>query len=316
MLRRLLLLLAPVCLGTAPPVDFAAIRSVDARMGAIAHRLLVANAALCRERAPAPGLVLHALGQYGERAAAERAFGFATPVAVEAVVPGSPAARGGIAEDDGLVAVAGTPVTGGAAGAADRDAASAAIEAQPADAPLRLTLRRGGQERAVTLDPLPGCRSRVEVLLGPGMSATADGLTVQVSVGFLARYDDAQVAVIVAHELAHNILRHRARLEAAGVSRGVLKEFGRNGRLFRRTEEEADRLGAHLLRNAGWDPAGAVAFWRDHGGEIDHGLFRARTHAASPERARVIAAEVAAIPARAPVPYLPPLLGTRDDPLQ
>jgi len=161
-----------------------------------------------------------------------------------------------------------------------------------------------------------GCASSFEVLLGPGFDASADGRLVQVGVRFLERYSDDQVAVIVAHELAHNVLRHPDRLTAAGVNRGLLKEFGRNGRLFRRTEDEADRLGAILYRNVGWDPAGAVAFWRDHGREIDRGLLRARTHAGAQARSRSIAAEVAAIPKAAPVPYVPPLLATRDEPLQ
>src|SRR3546814_17247433 len=53
--------------------------------------------------------------------------------------------------------------------------------------------------------------------------------------------DDAELAAAIAHELAHNILRHRARLDAAGVDRGLAKQFGRNARMFKQTEIEADR---------------------------------------------------------------------------
>lgn len=305
-----------------PAATFAALRSVDARMATIAYRLATANAALCREIVPVPGWAIHSLGQYdaGLRDAARASFGFEAPIAVEAVVAGAPAARAGVAANDSLVAVNATAFAatapGNAATSTARDAAAALIARQPPASPLRLTLARDGRRRDVAVAASPGCASQFEVLLGPGMDASADGRIVQIAVGFFERYTDDQVAVVVAHELAHNILRHRARLDAAKVSRGLLSELGRNGRLFRRTETEADLLGMHLLRNAGYDPRSAVAFWRDHGGDIDGGVFRSRTHPASSARAQAIAAEIARIPANAPTPYLPPLLATRDAPLQ
>jgi len=322
--RGALLAAAMVFASAAPAsavgIDHAALRTVDARMAAIASRLAVANTPLCRELVPVSGLVLHALQQYApdEREAAQRAFRFETPVSIEAVVPGSAAERAGVRADDGLMAVNGRPVATdpavGAASAASRDAAQAMLNGS--DGALRLTLRRDGRDRTVTVAAPRGCASSFEVLLGPGFDASADGRLVQVGVQFLERYRDDQVAVIVAHELAHNILRHPDRLTAARVDRGLLREFGRNSRLFRRTEEEADRLGAILYRNAGWDPADAVAFWRDHGREVDRGLLRSRTHAGAQARARSIAAELAAIPHDAPMPYVPPWLSSRDEPLQ
>lgn len=310
-----------LALATADPAYFDAVRAVDARMAAIGYRLATANAPLCDALAPTPGLAIHAIAQYapGERAGARAAFGFAAPVAVEAVVPGSPAASAGVLPDDGLLAVAGDPVTAAippAASAEPRDQALAAIARQPSDRPLALTLLRGERPVRVTLAASPGCRSGFEVLLGPGLQASSDGRIVQVSVRFFERYRDEEVAAVIAHELAHTILRHADRLEAAGVKRGLLAEVGRNGRLFRRTEDEADLLGAHLLRNAGYDPQVAVRFWRDHGGEVDRGLFRARTHRSARVRAERIAAELAALPAEAPIPYRPPILATRDSPLE
>ena len=174
----------------------------------------------------------------------------------------------------------------------------------------------GGGQVTRTIAASPGCRSNFEVLLGPGLDASADGSIVQVGVRFFEKYDDDQVAVVVAHELAHNILEHRARLDAAKVDRGLLSEFGRNGRLFRQTEDDADTLGLYLLRNAGYDPQIAVRFWREHGGDVDGGLFRSRTHRSSSARAQRIADAIARIPADAPMPYIPPILATRDQPLQ
>lgn len=300
---------------------FDALRQVDGRMAAIAYRLTTANAPLCRSLAPTPGWAIHSLGQYDPalRDQARASFGFETPIAVEAVVPGSAAAKAGVRAGDSIVSVDGRPIGSGAPGkdasSAARDAAVEQIAGLPADRPLAVELMRDGRTRAVTIPASPGCRSAFEVLLGPGMTASADGRIVQIGVRFFERYNDDEVAVVVAHELSHNILRHAARLEAAGVKRGLLSEVGRNGRLFRLTEDQADLLGAYLLRNAEYDPQIAVRFWREHGGDVDGGLFRSRTHPSSSARAKALEAAIATMPAGHGF-YAPPLAAEADRPLQ
>ena len=322
-LRRLVpiaLVLGGASSAPDPAATFAALRAADLRLATIGYRLTTANVGLCRRLAPTPGIAIHALGQYdpGLRDAARRTFGFETPVAVETVIAGSAAARAGVIADDSLVAVDGeafaSVTPGPVAGSAERDAAAALLARQPTRAPLRLDLLHAGRRRTVIVPASPGCRARFELVLGPKMTASSDGELVQIGVRFLERYDDQQVAVVVAHELAHIVLDHRARLETAGVSKGLFAEVGRNGRLNRRAEDEADLLGAHLLGNAGYDPRAAVAFWRDHGGDVDGGLFRSRTHASSKARARAIGEELGRVPPNAPRPYLPPVLTTRDQP--
>lgn len=300
---------------------FDALRQVDGRMAAIAYRLTTANAPLCRSLAPTPGWAIHSLGQYDPalREQARASFGFETPIAVEAVVPGSAAAKAGVRAGDSIVSVDGRPIGSGAPGkdasSAARDAAVEQIAGLPADQPLAVELMREGRTRTVTIPASPGCRSAFEVLLGPGMTASADGRIVQIGVRFFERYTDDEVAVVVAHELSHNILRHAARLEAAGVKRGLLSEVGRNGRLFRLTEDQADLLGAYLLRNAGYDPQIAVRFWREHGGDVDGGLFRSRTHPSSSARAKALETAIATMPAGHGF-YAPPLAAEADRPLQ
>lgn len=315
-----LLLAAPAAQASLPvkPSFHEALRAADLRLAAIGHRLAVANAPLCDRLQPGLGVVVHAVNQYGagERDAARRAFGFETPVAMEAVVPGAPADRAGVRADDSLVAVGGVPVVGGGEGITDRDRALDLLEAGTPDGVVPLTLRRGGATRTVTVQPVPACRTRFELLLGRGFYAGSDGRVVKLGERFFERYADQEIAVIVAHELAHAILRHRERLNAAEVDRGVLKEFGRNGRLFRRTEVEADELGVHLLANAGYDPFAAARFWRTRGGDIDHGIFRARTHPSSKARADALE-RVAREIADKPRPSTPAaLLATREQPLR
>lgn len=296
--------------------DLNALRAIDLRLATIAHRLVIGNVALCRERAPATGLVLHAATQFDSATAeaARAAFGFATPIAVEAVVADSAGARAGVLPDDGVAAIRETALTAGATqpSSADRDAALGVLEKQ--HTPVLLDIVRSGMRRRVTLAAPIGCRARFEVLLGPEMLAQSDGTVVQIGVRFLERYRDDETAVIVAHELAHAILRHTDRLEAAGVKGGLLGEIGRNARLGQRAETEADVLGVALLHNAGYDPASAARFWQAHGGDIDGGMFRSRTHPATAKRVAAIQAAAAAIPT-GERPYLPPVLAERDRPM-
>ncbi len=328
LIRRLLPLLlltaaSPVRDAPPPPAFFEALRAADLRLATIAYRLTTGNAALCDRRQPQIGMPIHALTQYGPsaRGAASKAFGFEAMIGVEAVVPGAPADRAGIRPNDSLVAIddaaqPGLPKADAAEAAADRDAAEATIAGSAPDRPMRLAVLRGGRRIAVTVQPVAGCRSRFEILLGSGLDASADGSVVQVGETFFEDFTDAEIAVVVAHELSHNILRHRARLDAAKISRGMLAELGRNGRLIRETENDADMLGIYLLANAGYDPMSAPAFWREKGGEVDGGLFRSRTHASSKARADVLevaARAIAATPAR---PIIPPVLATRDVPLR
>lgn len=320
-MSRLLRLLLPLALLAAAAPDtratFEALRGEDARLATIAWRLATANAALCRDQQPGTGVVLHAIDQYaaGDADAARSVFGFAAPVAVEWVVPASPAARASVVQNEGVVAIAGTPLTAPTEArdtSATRDAALARLAALPVRAPVSMTLTDQGRTRHVSIAPVPACRSEFEVVAGPKLGASSDGHVVQVGARLMETYGDDDVAVVVAHELAHTILRHRARLEAAGVKWGLFGEFGRNARLFRVTETEADVLGAFLLRNAGWDPHNAVRFWQGPGRQVDPGMFRSRTHPSPKDRAAVIADALAATPAGAPLPYLPPILEQRD----
>lgn len=317
------LLIAPLLLGAAPadPAADAAVARADAMLARIGWRLATANVTLCDRRAPTPGWLIQAVDQYLPQPlpAGTKVDGFPTPVAVALIVPGGAAAGAGVAAGDGLVAIAGTPAPqppSGPPSTRTRDAAMALVDAQPADRPLAVTLRHGETDRSVTIPARPGCRATFEVVPGRAMTADADGQVVRIGVRFFDRYDEAAVAGVVAHEMAHIVLHHRERLEKAGVSWGLFSEFGRNGRLFRRTEDEADLLGAALMRNAGWDPRAAARFWREHGGDVDGGLMRSRTHASSKVRAAAIDAAAAAMPPPGQGVHRPPVLATRDQPLE
>jgi hypothetical protein len=298
---------------------FTAIRAADTTLARIGYRLATANADLCDRQEPGLGLVLHTPDQYSRdlRAAATRYFRFDGPVGVEAVIEGSPAADAGIRADDALLAI-GTAQFAPAdpeveATTAPAVRVAAQLAALPPGQVVDVQGRRGGAPYTTTVRPVPACRSRFEVQIGTEWTAKADGEMVQIGAPFLETYPEDQLAAVVAHELAHNILRHRERLSAKGVDYGMLSGFGRNVRYFRQTELEADILSVSLLTNAGYDPEGAVRFWEDFGPKRAGGILRSRSHPAWADRLATIRHAIAELGTTRP--YRPALLATRDQPL-
>lgn len=291
------------------------LRAQDERLLRIAQPILAGNLPLCDRTMPRLGVALQSTDQYG----AGEHPGFAAPVAFAAVLPESAAAEAGIAPNDGLLAVNGQPVAKRPELEASplRDSAFAAIAEHKGDEPLVLEVVRGGERREVVLRTPAECRILAEILADGGATARSDGRVIQISRGIAARATDQEIAVIFAHELAHSILRHRDRLSAADVSKGLGGEFGRDRRLNREAEVEADRLSVHLLANAGLDPASAPAFWRSSlGRRLGGGLFRSRVYPSPEARAQQLENEIAFYLAGGPPSFPGHLLVGRDRPLE
>jgi hypothetical protein len=327
MILRLLLAITACCsvaLSSTARADgddlFEAVRQADLRVAAIGWRLATANAALCDRLEAGTGLQLHTLDQFdsGQREAAAAHFHFATAVAVEGVIAGSPAERAGVRPDDSLVRVGSVDIAAlaGKPGTTDRlVAAQLAIAALPAGSPIQVDVIRDGAPLSLTLQPVTACKSRFELELNNGYTASADGTMVQIGSGFLDGYPDAQLAVVIAHEFAHNILHHRDRLEARGVDYGLLAGFGGNVKYFRQTEIQADLLSAYLLTNAGYPTDAMLAFWKRFGPSKAGGILRSRSHPAWRDRVATLEAELAKIAALSARPIVSPLIAERDQPL-
>lgn len=204
----------------------------------------------------------------------------------------------------------------GKPGSTDRlVAAQHALAALPMNTPIVVEALRAGKPVRVTIDSVPICRSRFELRLANDFRASADGSMVQISSAFLETYSAQQVAAAVAHELSHNILRHRDRLEVRGVSFGMLSGFGANVKYFRQTEIQADLLSVYLLANAGYDPNASIAFWKAFGPSKAGGIFRTRSHPHWRDRVRTLSAEIGKVAAHPERPIIPSLIAQCDQPL-
>lgn len=293
-------------MAAAPADDEAALKdllALDLRVATIGARL--ATGGLCDARLSNPGIVVQDIDQYAAalRPAARRALQLGDAPTIVAVLPGSAAEAAGLAAGDEILAVNGIPSPGTRKGRsfARVAATEALIEAGLARGGVRLRVRRNGTARELAVPSVTGCASRFQLQPGTKLNASADGVYVQVS-GALVEFTrrDDELALILAHELAHNILGHKAVLDAAGVSRGLFAGMGRNGARIRQTEAEADRLALYLMARAGYDITIAPAFWERFGRKADpilsdgtHAGWRARAAAAEREIARIEALRAA-----------------------
>lgn len=127
-----------------------------------------------------------------------------------------------------------------------------------------------------------GCPTKVTLIQDDVINAWADGTGIRLTTGLLARCrSDDDLALVLGHEMAHNLLRQRQRLEDnGGGASGLLPANEKGVKKFHEIEEEADRFGVNLVMTSGYDLAGAAAFMD---GLLDRSIGDSETHPA-PER--------------------------------
>ena len=179
--------------------------------------------------------------------------------------------------------------------------------------------RIGARIRAAVGADMPGAQWEFVVFASPQLNAFAlPGGKVGVYTGLLElATDDAELAAVIGHEIAHVTLRHGAERMSnqmlaglAGAAVQVGSEGHRDGEWARlagaaaiggtvlaysRTHEsEADRVGLRYAARAGYDPRAAVAFWRKmmarNGGPQPTFTKYFSTHPLSQDRIRAIEA--------------------------
>ena len=304
-MRRLIFLLFVLLLPMAAQAgELTKLRDMDARIADITHRLALASAAICPDKAPLTGLLVQDEGQYAPewRDEARSELGLSDAPTVTVVVPGSAAAQAGLKAGDQILSIDGKPTprsNGTAASYRVTEASIALLAAELVDGSARLSIQRQGKPAEVSLPAEQACRANVELLPGKRLSASADGKTVHVSTALatFAGSDDA-VAVPIAHEMAHNILKHPQRLDAQGVRRGLFAPLGKNRSAIRATEEEADVFAAFMLARAGYDLDAALDFWRRYGDKTDLGPFNDGTHPGKKARLELARQTIAEIRAK------------------
>ncbi len=231
---------------TAQPVDD--LQRDDARVQTIGWRLSSANAPYCQRAAPGIGLLLGDVQTFADPALARTVYGLSGDVAVAAVAAGSPAEAAGLAANTVVTAIAGVPV--GPAPPRGNWGRFLALQSRleqtaAKDGKVSLTL---GDGRVVTVPAAPSCGVRF-IVDDAKDNAAATRSQVRIGREAMDRLgdDEAMIAALLAHELAHAALDHET----------VLGTGRRSTAAVRRTEREADRLSVWILANAGYPPEAA-----------------------------------------------------------
>ncbi len=277
--------------GPAPRGDLRrgldSLQTDDARLLTIGWRLARANVAYCAETAPSLGLQLLDVQSFARPADVRAALNLSGDFAVEAVATDSPAATAGLRAGDNLLSIDDAALIDQPPVAPGSYQRLAAVQARIDRARTLRVVTAGAAARTITVAPVSTCRSRFELLTsGSGASADGDRVTIARRLLALAQNDD-EAAFLIAHEFAHNVLRHSAWLARVGKSSANVKA----------TERSADRLALWLMANAGYDPTQAPVFMERWGRRKSGPLYFSTTHDHWKTRVALIGTELSEIDA-------------------
>lgn len=151
------------------------------------------------------------------------------------------------------------------------------------------------------------CYYHFKIAEGDELNAYADGKHVVVYNGMLRfLQNDEELAVVLAHEVAHNLMAHPqsatnnamvggllgiaadALAGSQGIdSQGQFSKLGMNAGVISYSvpfELEADYVGLYIMSRAGFDIAKAPGLWRRMSLENPQGIYNSHTHPTNAER--------------------------------
>lgn len=255
-----LLLQAPA---SAAPVSVRTLAAQEAEVATIAHRMAIANPGACGRPEMMTGLILHDLTQYepAQRHAVSGAFSLNSGFGVLQLVPGSAATRAGLQIDDEIISVGNARVEDPVSVARSKksfrrmEGMSARLQSRLPYGRVPLLVRRKGLLHRVDLQGERGCGGHLSLSQSSTLNAWADGKHIVVSTAMtkFARSND-EIAFVIAHEMAHNILGH---MHGQNVSQGI---FGTGNSRSKSIEIEADSYAVGLMSKAGYRPQAGVTF--------------------------------------------------------
>ncbi|MEE9139700.1 MAG: M48 family metallopeptidase [Alphaproteobacteria bacterium] len=295
------------------------------RVQTIAHALLERNADLCQaDTVHSIGTILANKLSFGDdyEETLARVYRFGEGANVFALADRSPAAEAGLEVGDALVSVNGWPVPTGKE--APKRVTAKIAELANDDPNLRFVVDTPAGRRQATVRAERVCAYKVRVLQRDDVNALADGNNIAVTSGMIRFADsDVELATVVGHEMAHNLMDHIDKqmgnamigllldILLAGVGVNTQGVFSDLATLVysKEFEAEADYVGLYLMARAGYPVEDAPRFWRRmaivHPGSVKSGL--AASHPPTPERFVAMEKTVAEIGAKqvAAVPLMP-----------
>lgn len=125
--------------------------------------------------------------------------------------------------------------------------------------PVTLGIDSRGSHQQVDVYAIPVCPVHIERVEHSGINAMADGATIRITSGMLEflRSED-ELAWVLAHELAHNVMEHSQSARLEDALEAMLRSDQVQGALVEKPtrmqrEIQADRIAADMLANAGFN---------------------------------------------------------------
>lgn len=322
------------------------------RLDDVAYPLLKAAVPLCTKAVGSMSGIrfanVHSFKK--EYRAAARGLGFTDTLAIVGVTKGSVADRTGVKPGDRIVGIGGAAAPSGPNAAvtfvkqlSQRPVAKAGV-GQPSGEVVHLTMRRAvaeesgtGTSSEIPLE-LPSdtvCVYNAVAVKDDILNAYADGKNVVITSAML-RFTgaDDELAVVIAHEIAHNAMGHidakkknatfgailGAIVDIAAATQGVSTggDFASLGAQFgamtfsQEFEREADYVGMYILARADRPIAKAPDFWRRMAQESPGSIKFASSHPTTAERFVRLESAVAEIEQKraAGAPLMPEMKAT------
>lgn len=276
-----------------------------ARVDNVAFHIRAANRNFCKRATPQIGL--HATTarslprRYRSYAGDVLSMSWTVPTAIS-VADDSPAALAGIAPGDQILTFDNTPLPATGTGKwiarwLDRHR----------ERPIQVLVRHGGADTLRTVYPVMACAIPVQFVSDQKTNAYTDYTKIVIQSGILrVAHNDAELALIVGHELAHVNMGHYrkklfnrvvGRIGGAVIDGGLLLGGIYTGQTFSRYfekvgrrafsvgfEREADYVGAYYAARAGYDISDTAKVWRAMALENPNDIRFATTHPTTPAR--------------------------------
>ena len=252
----------------------------------VGYHLKKANMDLCPVTNKEAGYETASLSDFSrrEREAARTGLGIDHRLTVLSVATDSPGEKAGLRKGDYLTAINGEDLK------FDRAAAKRLNRVVKDGEAYTLTVFRDGEFLDMQIVPEPVCGYGIGLVSSDAVNAYADGNAVFVTTGMMRFIqDDAELALVVGHELGHNTMRHMrskttnillgslagsvlgAALGAGAQVSSDLAEYGGQfgaAMFSQEFEAEADYVGVYYAGRAGYEVTEAAEIWRRMG--IEH----------------------------------------------
>ena len=270
------------------------------RLSDVSLTVLEHGTALCGDRvAYYLGMDTNSIDNVPEewRQAYTDALGLGERIKVTRVFEHTPAAEAGFRPGDIVLMINGEKVETGK-GAYEKFSRKLQEELNTGET-VSFWIERDGVPMGLSAQPAQRCDYAVVMSDDTVVNAYADGDSVVVTKGMMDYVQsDDELALVVGHEMGHNVMGHISKQTGnrifgavldgliAGVTGVYTNSFANAAGMMysQEFEQEADYMGVYFMERAGYDSTGAPNFWRRMGADNPYAIGHATTHPTSAYR--------------------------------